>query len=200
MSFMKTTLFSFLIGIALPAVLLASNANLQGEEADSDVDTEFEDDAGLYDDKLPWASDLSRESQQAACKGQPLVLMFGSSTCPYCSVVRSLYMVPLQEDARYRGIVVRELETDSDMPVKDFSGKPTSMRKLAASYGVYLVPTVMVFGPGGKQAGKPVIGISNEDFYGFYLDENIANGVSMVKEILSANASPSASPAAYVCD
>ncbi|MFW2438481.1 MAG: thioredoxin fold domain-containing protein [Arenicellales bacterium] len=197
---MKTTLLSFLIGIALPAVLLASYANLQGEDADSDIDAEFEDDTSLYDDKLPWATDLSRESHHAACKGQPLVVMFGSSECPYCSVVRSLYMVPLSKDTRYPGIVVRELEIDSETQVKDFSGKVTSMRKLAASYGVYLVPTVMVFGPDGKQTGKPVIGISNEDFYGFYLDEKIANGVSMVKKILSANALPSASLAAYACD
>lgn len=200
MSFTNTTLLSFLIGIALPVVLLASNANLQGEEADSDVDTEFEDDADLYDDKLPWASDLSRESHQAACKGQPLVVMFGSSECPYCSVVRSLYMVPLPEDGRYPGIVVRELEIDSDTPVKDFSGKLSSMRKLAASYGVYLVPTVMVFSPDGKRAGKSIIGISNEDFYGFYLDEAIASGISVVSQMYPANAAPSASPAAYVCD
>lgn len=182
MSLTNASLLSLLIGITLPAVLLAANTNPEGD-ADSDIDTEFEEDASLYDDKLPWASDLSRESRQAACRGQPLVVMFGSSECPYCSVVRSLYMVPLPEDERYPGIVVREVEIDSDAQVKDFSGKAASMRKLAASYGVYLVPTVMVFGPDGKQAGKSIIGINNEDFYGAYLDDVIAAGVSAVKKI-----------------
>lgn len=183
MSLTNTSLFSLLIGITLPAVLLAANTNLEGI-AGTGIDTEFEGDANLYKDKLPRASDLSRESRQAACKGQPLVVMFGSSECSYCSVVRSLYMVPLPEDERYPGIVAREVEIDSDAQVKDFSGKVVSMRKLAASYGVYLVPTVMVFGPDGKQAGKSIIGISNEDFYGFYLDEAIAAGVSMVRKSL----------------
>ncbi|MEA1890480.1 MAG: hypothetical protein U9N50_11945 [Pseudomonadota bacterium] len=199
MSLANTSLLSLLIGTALSAAALLANADLQ-VDIDSEVDSEFEAEADLYDDKLPWASDLLLESRQAACKGQPLVVMFGSSECPYCSVVRSLYMVPLLEDERYSGIVVRELEIDSDTLVKDFSGKPTSMRKLAASYGVYLVPTVMVFGKEGKQAGKPIVGISNEDFYGFYLDAAIASGVGMLKQGKPASAEPSASPAAYVCD
>ncbi len=180
MSLTKTLLLSLLIGIALPAVLLAANSGLEGG-TDSDIDTESEEDENLYDGVLPWVSDLSLESRQAACKGQPLVVMFGTSECPYCKIVRSLFMVPLPEDERYPGIVVRELEIDSDTQVKDFSGKLASMRKLAESYGVYLVPTVMVFGPDGKQAGKPIIGISNEDYYGFYLDQVIAAGTSMVK-------------------
>ncbi|GMR06715.1 MAG: hypothetical protein BMS9Abin25_1335 [Gammaproteobacteria bacterium] len=183
MSFTTTSLLSLLIGIALPAVLLAANPNLEGDVV-SDIDTEYEEDEYLYDGVLPWASDLSRESRQAACKGQPLVVMFGTSECPYCKIVRSLFMVPLPEDERYPGIVVRELEIDSDTQVKDFSGKLASMRELAESYGVFLVPTVMVFGPDGKQAGKPIIGISNEDFYGFYLDEVITAGVSMVKNAI----------------
>jgi thioredoxin-related protein len=199
MSLTKTSVLSLLTGIALPLMLFAAESSLQ-EKTESDVDTEFEEEADLYDDKLPWAVDLFRESQQAACKGQPLVLMFGSSTCPYCSVVRSLYMVPLPEEKRYAGIVVRELETDSDTQVIDFSGKPTTMRKLADSYGVYLVPTVAVFGPDGKQVGKESVGISNEDFYGFYLDEAIAAGASKVRQLSAVNASPSASPAVYVCD
>ncbi len=196
MSFMNTSLFSLLIGITFPALLLAANTNPEGD-VDSDVDTEIEDNANPHDDKLPWASDLIRESLQAACKGQPLVVMFSSSECPYCRIVRSLYMVPLSEDERYPGIVVRELEINSDIQVRDFSGKVAPMRKLAANYGVYLVPTVMVFGPDGKQVGKSIVGISNEEFYGFYLEDAIAGGISRVKQILSAV--PSASPAAYAC-
>jgi thioredoxin-related protein len=159
-------------------------------------DEDYEDEVDLYEDKLPSAIDLSRESQQSACNGQPLVLMFGSSSCPYCSVVRSLYMVPLSSDERYRGIVVRELEIDSNTAVIDFSGKSSTMSKLAQQYGVFLVPTVMVFSPDGKPAGKPLIGISNEDFYGFYLDDAIVAG----RKLVAANDGPSAAPAEYVCD
>ncbi len=187
MRFINTSLLSLLFGVVFSAAALAANVDQEAVDqeiiVDTEVDEEFEDDAELYDAELIYASDLSGELKQAACKGKPLVLMFGSSECPYCSVVRSLYMEPLPADKRYRDIVVRELEIDSDSPVKDFSGKLTTMRELADSYGVYLVPTVIVFGPGGKQAGKEIVGISNEDFYGFYLDDALEVGISAVKQL-----------------
>jgi len=163
---------------------------------DDDEYDDYDDEVNLYEDKLPSAVDLAHEALQSACNGQPFVLMFGSSTCPYCSVVRSLYMVPLSADERYKGIVVRELEIDSNTAIRDFSGKPSTMSKLAQQYGVFLVPTVMVFSPDGKRAGKPIIGISNEDFYGFYLDDAIVAG----RRLLATNDVPSDAPVAYACD
>jgi len=169
---------------------------------DDETDDESEDEVVMKAERLPWAQDLLAESRQAACHGQPLVVMFGSSTCPYCSVVRSLYIAPLMKDERYPGIVSREVEIDSNQLVTDFSGKRVSMSALAAKHGATLVPQVVVFGPDGKQAGKPVIGISNEDFYGFYLDQAINTGIDMVQTARKTTSSdaPSASPGVYVCD
>jgi thioredoxin-related protein len=189
MSFMNSSLFSSLLFVILFSVPVSA-----------DVDIES--------DKLPLARDLLAESRQAACNGQPLVVMFGSTTCPYCSVVRSLYIIPLMNDERYPGIVSRELEIDSDELVRDFSGKLVRMTELASKYNVTLVPQVMIFGPSGKQAGKPIIGISSEDFYGYYLDQAILAGIEMVRQKSTAETSgnnpstdvPSASPGGYVCD
>lgn len=150
------------------------------------------------DDQLPMAQDLLQESRDAACKGQPYIVMFGSSTCPYCSVVRSLYLAPLQNDPRYPGLVIREMETDSNQRVKDFSGDLQSMSKLAASYGVSLVPQVMVFTADGVQVGKSLIGITTEDFYGYYLDEAIQAGIQAVRQ--KSIDAPSALPGGYACD
>jgi len=76
------------------------------------------------------------------------------------------------------------------------------MSEMASRHGVVLVPQVVVFGPDGKQAGKPVIGISNEDFYGVYLQQAINAGIEMVsvsrKEL--SNGAPSALPGVYACD
>jgi len=194
MSLINTSLFSCLIILVFLTSPVAAYL-------DSESDEETEDEIDFNAEKLPWAKDLLEESRQAACHGQPLVVMFGSSTCPYCSFVRSLYIAPLMTDERYPGIVSRELEIDSDQLVRDFSGKKVKMSKLAAKHGVTLVPQVVVFGPDGKQAGKPVIGISNEDFYGFYLDQAIEAGIDMVQSARnSASGEPSASPGAYACD
>ena len=182
---------------ALLMFLSTSAANAMEEDIDVDEDTEI-DVESLYTEKLTWAADLVEESRQAACNGQPLVVMFGSSSCPYCSVVRSLYLAPLEEDPRYPGILVRELGTDSPAEVRDFSGNKTTMNQIASSYGIFLVPTVVVFGPDGKQVGKPLVGLSTEDFYGFYLDEAILAGIAAVKQRSSGE--PSAVPGVYACD
>jgi thioredoxin-related protein len=195
MSLINTSLFLFLATLLL--FMTEATAIL-----DDETDDESEDEVVMKAERLPWAQDLLAESRQAACYGQPLVVMFGSSTCPYCSVVRSLYIAPLMTDERYPGIVSRELEIDSNQLVTDFSGKRVPMSALAAKHGVTLVPQVVVFGPDGKQAGKPVIGISNEDFYGFYLDQAINAGIDMVQSARKTTSSgaPSASPGVYVCD
>ena len=150
------------------------------------------------DDHLPMAQDLLQESRAAACKGQPYIVMFGSSTCPYCSVVRSLYLAPLQDDPRYPGLVVREMEIDSNQRVADFSGDLQSMSRLAASYGVSLVPQVMVFTADGEQVGKSLIGITTEDFYGYSLDEALQLGMPAVRQ--QSTGAPSALPGGYACD
>ena len=194
MSLINTSLFSSLISLFLFTAPVVAFLDIE-----SDEETEYEID--VNEEKLPWAHDLIAESRQAACHGQPLVVMFGSSTCPYCSVVRSLYMIPLMSDERYPGIISRELDIDSDQMVRDFSGKRVPMSALAAKHGVTLVPQVMIFGPDGKQAGQPVIGISNEDFYGFYLNQAIDSGIEMVRSAeKSSSGAPNASPGAYACD
>lgn len=196
MSLINTSLFSLLLmSVIYTASVLAGLGFDDSDDEESEII--------VANEKLPWAVDLLAESRQAACKGQPLVVMFGSSTCPYCSVVRSLYMIPLMEDERYPGIITRELETDSDQLVRDFSGKQVAMSELSARHGVTLVPQVVVFAPDGRQAAKPIVGISNEDFYGYYLDQAILAGVAMVRRRPIAESSsgvPSVSPAAYACD
>jgi hypothetical protein len=43
-------------------------------------------------------------------------------------------MIPLMDDERYPGILTRELETDSDQLVRDFTGKQVTMSELAARW------------------------------------------------------------------
>ena len=64
MSLANTSLLSLLIGTALSAAALLANADLQ-VDIDSEVNSEFEDEADMYDDKLPWASDLQGVAQIA---------------------------------------------------------------------------------------------------------------------------------------
>ncbi len=46
----------------------------------------------------------------------------------------------------------------------------------AASLKVHFAPTVIVFTPDDQPAGKRLVGLSSEDFYGGYMDQAIDAG------------------------
>jgi thioredoxin-related protein len=188
-----STLHRTSLAVLLSVAFHASAQTLPGSYSEEDMSGET-----VHLEKLPFVEDLQAETRSAACGGHPLVLMFGSAHCPYCSVVRSYYLEPLVVDSRYPGIVVRELEIDSSADVRDFNGDMTTMEQLADQYQVTLVPTVMVFLPGGKQVGETLLGFTTEDFYGAYLDQAIADGMKTIREMTSG--APSGGPGAYACD
>ncbi len=142
--------------------------------------------------------DLAADTAQAACAGQPLVVMFSSDHCTFCHTVRDLYLRPLFEDKRYPGLVIRELKTNSDDRVTNFDGGMTTMQDLAFQYEVYLVPVVAFFGPGGKLLAEPMIGISSQDFYGSYLEKALQTAQQNLARQLSDE--PSDAPPGYACD
>jgi len=144
-------------------------------------------------DELAAPGDLQAAAAAAACAGQPVIIMFGSATCPYCERVRP-YLAALQLEPRHPGIVVYEVDTGGDERLDDFSGSPVTMRELAARHGVQLVPTVMAFGPAGEVLGEPLVGVTVEDFYAWYLE----GLVDTARDRLSA--APSGAPAGYACD
>jgi thioredoxin-related protein len=141
--------------------------------------------------------DLAADAAQAACNGQPLVLMFSADYCTYCHIVRDQYLRPLLEDERYPGIIIRELTTTSNDPVKDFDGRMVTMQDLAFRYETYLVPVVVLLGPGGEILAERITGISSEDYYGYYLDEALQSAAEKVRQF---NDAPSDVRPEYACD
>lgn len=143
------------------------------------------------------AQDLAADAARAACNGQPLVLMFSADYCTYCHLVRDLYLRPLQEDKRYTGIVIREINTSSSDPVKDFNGNTVTMQDLAFRYETYLVPVVALLGPDGEMLSEPIVGISSQDYYGYYLDEDLLSAGDKVRQLSDV---PSGAQQEYACD
>ena len=120
--------------------------------------------------ELPAPASLAEALADALRAGRPLVVMASLHGCPFCRVVRDHYLAPLRADT---GQPVVQLDTASAQTVRDFNGAPTTHERLLRAWGVIVLPTVLFFGKGGREAAERLVGASIPDFYGAYLEERL---------------------------
>jgi thioredoxin-related protein len=131
--------------------------------------------------ELPVAADLRAEAASAAASGQPLVVLYSRSDCGYCETVRKDYLLPLQASATHRGIVVRQINQDSEHPLRDFRGLGATHAGIAAGQKIRLVPVVAFYGPDGRQLVPPIVGARIADYYQSYLDEALEKSAQALR-------------------
>jgi thioredoxin-related protein len=119
---------------------------------------------------LPVTASLRESLQQALQRKQPLVVMVSLHGCPFCKVVRENYLMPMQRE----GLPVVQLNMRSAQAITDFDGSAQTQDGLIRKWGVQLAPTVLFFGPQGKEVASRLKGAYLADFYGAYLDEQLA--------------------------
>jgi len=131
---------------------------------------------------LPPATDLQTDGRLAQAQRLPIVLFFHSASCPYCRQVEDLYLRPLAgENARTPRMVLREVEIDAPVPMKDFRGARTDMRAFASRQGVKLVPSIRFLGPDGTPLVPELLGYSSPDFYAGYLEDAIRSATRKLR-------------------
>ncbi|MHB1668961.1 thioredoxin fold domain-containing protein [Thiomonas sp.] len=134
--------------------------------------------AGLSraDTPLPPARDLQSSAVQAASRHQPLVVMFSYPGCTYCERLRKSTYQWLVKD----GYAVQQVEMEPDYRLLGFDGKPTTGKALAQKYGVQLAPTVLFFGPGGREVAGRLAGAGQPDFYQAFVDRALKEGAAQL--------------------
>ncbi|MEK8089753.1 thioredoxin family protein [Thermithiobacillus plumbiphilus] len=131
---------------------------------------------------IPEPANLQTLASQAASEKKSIVVLFEAEGCPYCERVMREYLEPMAKNAEYRKKVrIVRLDTGSQAPLTDFQGRKTTPADFARTYRARLTPTVIVFTPDGKPASDPLVGFSNPDYYGFYLDKAIDAGVEKTR-------------------
>jgi hypothetical protein len=78
-------------------------------------------------------------------------------------------------------VVVRQINQDSDAPLIDFRGQPTTHARFAAAEKVKLVPVVAFYGPTGQRLADPIVGARLPDFYQSYLEEAIEHAAAQIR-------------------
>lgn len=130
---------------------------------------------------LPTAFNLAAEAAQANRAGKPLIILYSRTDCKYCETVKRDYLKPLAKNPQHRGVLVRQINQDSEVALTDFNGNKTTQAAFASAENIKLVPVVAFYGPQGKQLAERMVGAGVPDFYQGYLDEAIAKSAAALK-------------------
>lgn len=125
-------------------------------------------------ESLTRPADLKQEAVQMRASQVPMLVLFSQANCSYCEKARSQFIAPMAQDPAWRDrAVYRQIDLDSDDPLVGFDGRTQTHRSFAKAAGVFVTPTVMVFGPDGRSLATPIVGVTLPDFYGQYLEQAV---------------------------
>ena len=122
-------------------------------------------------DELTDAADLQRLA--ATNPNEVIVLMISQQNCGYCSRVKEDYLKPLMKSENHPPL--RILHLDRSDKVVDFDGEKRSGSIIASKLGGRFTPTLLFVDGKGNQLHEPIVGLTTPEYYGYYLDEAIAN-------------------------
>jgi len=148
------------------------------------TDTPWRDYAGEHPEVVNSATvqqvvDFRHEAAASAERGLILLLAVTRESCGYCAQLRREFLAPMIRSGDYIDkVLIREMMMEPDTAVTDFAGKETSTAKIAARYGVTITPTVLLLDSAGNPLQPPIVGISNAEMYGFYLDQAITQAAA----------------------
>lgn len=122
------------------------------------------------DKSLPATTSLPDALAKALQSKQPLVVMVSLHGCPFCKVVRENYLRPLFE----AGLPVVQIDMRDARTLLDTDGSTVSQDAWIKKRGIKLAPTVLFLGAQGREVADRLKGAYLADFYGAYLDEQLA--------------------------
>ena len=126
---------------------------------------------------LPAARSLPDELAQALRQGRPLVVMVSLEGCPFCRQARQSHLSPMHRE----GGVIVQVDMRSPQPVRDFDGQMTTYDALVQRWRVPIAPTLLFFGPGGRELAERMEGAYQPDFYGPYLDDRLEKATQALR-------------------
>ena len=120
---------------------------------------------------LPVAQNFKIDGEAAAAARKPILIFFNLTGCHYCRGALREVIVPMFRNAEWRAAIeFRQVTVDDGQSVVDFDGKTIDNIAFAQKRKGTFTPTVMMVDDKGLLLGDPIVGISNFDFYGAYVD------------------------------
>ncbi len=136
------------------------------------------------------ATDLAADASLAARQGAVILLEFSAEDCTYCTLLEEEFLKPMLRSGDYDArVIMRVVDVDQPIPLRDFRGHRSTTAALADRFGVELTPTLVLVDSRGKPLVKRIVGIWSLDFFGGLLDERIDAALTRVRDVSRASVS-----------
>ena len=111
----------------------------------------------------------------------PIVVFISQHGCEFCELLREKVLFPMMRSGKMQEkAIFRELSLDKGFLTVDFNGEQISGVKFAERYASAVTPTLLFLGAGGDELARKRVGISNIEYYGFYLGQSIDEATARV--------------------
>lgn len=132
--------------------------------------------------EIPMADNFSEIGQLSKQQNIPLVVFVSREACPYCRTLRKSILKPMLAAGKFeqRAILV-EVDLDRTGPVTGFENSRITAQKFADYYRAGITPTLLFLDSEGREIGKRIVGISNLELYGFYLQKSIDEALAALR-------------------
>lgn len=132
-------------------------------------------------ESIPEAIDfqaLQREMQQ---KRLPLLLAVRADYCGFCRRLETEHLDPMVRSGKYdTRILIRRFDLGREQTIIDFNGERMDSDEFAAKHQASLTPTLLFLDAQGNEVAERLLGYSNPDFYGAYLETAITTAQKAV--------------------
>lgn len=131
---------------------------------------------------IPAANNLAEVGRISQEQGIPAVVFVSRDACPYCRTLRDTILQPMFAAGKFeqRAILV-EISLDRVEPLTGFENKRMTATAFGQLYQSEITPTLLFLDSDGREIAKRIVGISNLEFYSFYLQESIDEALRAIR-------------------
>lgn len=133
-------------------------------------------------DGIPAVDNLALTGQSSAQERVPTLVFVSREACPYCRTLRDEILLPMQRADKFesRAFLV-EVSLDRVEPLTGFDGKPTTGQAFGDAYQAQITPTLLFLDAQGREISQRIVGISNLELYGYYLQQSIDTALEAIR-------------------
>ncbi len=127
-------------------------------------------------------TDWQELSVKALEQNLPIVMLVEISSCRFCKTVRNEFLNPLSISKRYQDkVIFSRISLDSGQTIIGIDGNITDTHSFCANYEAVFTPTIVFMDGRGEQLTKNIVGISSNDYFGYYLEKEIEKSIASLQ-------------------
>lgn len=131
---------------------------------------------------ITWAKSLVTDADSSRKRELPIVVFVTQQGCQFCAALRRHVLYPMIRAGELTDkAIMREVSLDRGFTLQDFSGEEIAGKNFANRYGAIVTPTLLFLDDDGTEVAEKMVGISNIEFYGFYLLKSLESAREQLK-------------------